>query len=131
MWLNGLYECISILILFPLVVSMGAGSTVTGNFSTKVCKFFGEISYPIYITHYPLVYMQMSWVRTHPDALLSQHIAVNVSVYILAIFTAYAAFKLYDTPVRAWLKSKLFKTAAPAATVSSVASSAPSAPSSR
>ncbi len=108
-WINGLYESLAIIVVFPLVVSMGAGSTVTGKFSVSVCKFFGEVSYPIYITHYPLVYMQMAWASRHPDAPLSQHIAVSVGIYILAIFNAYAAYKLYDLPVRAWLKKKLFK----------------------
>ena len=27
-----------------------------------VCKFLGDISYPIYITHYPLVYTYTAWV---------------------------------------------------------------------
>lgn len=37
---------------------MGAGSTVTGKYSVAICKFFGNVSYPLYITHFPLVYMQ-------------------------------------------------------------------------
>lgn len=109
-WLNGLYECLAILIGFPLVVSMGAGSIVKGKYSVAVCKFFGAVSYPIYITHFPLVYIQKAWVQNHPDAPLSQHIALNVSVYILALFMAYASYKLYDVPVRSWLKKKLFHT---------------------
>ena len=31
-------------------------------------------------------------------------IAVNVGVFILSIFIAWAALKLYDLPVREWLK---------------------------
>ena len=54
-WMNGLYESFCILFLFPLIVSMGAGGKVTGSRSTAICKFLGDISYPIYITHYPLV----------------------------------------------------------------------------
>lgn len=52
-WMNGIYESAAILIIFPLIVSIGAGSRVTDHRSMAVCKFFGEISYPIYITHYP------------------------------------------------------------------------------
>jgi peptidoglycan/LPS O-acetylase OafA/YrhL len=103
LWMNGLYESIAILALFPLIVSMGAGSSVSGR-SVRVCKFFGEISYPLYITHYPLIYAQMSWVRSHPDMPLGSHIFVGVSVFILAIAIAYASLKLYDLPVRNWLK---------------------------
>lgn len=103
MWMNGIYESIVILFLFPLIVSMGAGSSVSGR-SVSVCKFFGEISYPLYITHYPLVYVQVAWVRNHPDASLGTSILVSVSIYILAILVAYASLKLYDIPVREWLK---------------------------
>ena len=103
MWMNGIYESIVILFLFPLIVSMGAGSSVSGR-SVSVCKFFGEISYPLYITHYPLVYVQVAWVRNHPDASLGTSILVSVSIYILAILLAYASLKLYDIPVREWLK---------------------------
>jgi hypothetical protein len=40
------------------------------------------------------------------------HIAVGISLFILAISVAWAALKLYDLPVRAWLKTKLFSTIA-------------------
>lgn len=103
MW-NGVYETVCILLVFPLIVSVGAGSVVKGRLSSALCKFFGEISFPIYITHYPFVYMQMSWAAAHQDAQLSQHIMVAIGVYALSIFTAYAALRLYDEPVRNWLK---------------------------
>jgi peptidoglycan/LPS O-acetylase OafA/YrhL len=102
-WMNGVYNSICILIMFPLIVSMGAGSSVTGK-SVKVCKFFGQISYPLYITHYPLIYMQIAWARNHPNAPASMHICVAVAVFILSIANAYACLKLYDLPVRDWLK---------------------------
>ena len=38
----------------------------------------------------------------------STHVFVAVSIFILAIAIAYASLKLYDEPVREWLKRKLF-----------------------
>lgn len=107
-WSNGLYELVCILFLFPLIVSMGAGSSVKGGKSEAINKFLGEISYPIYITHYPLIYLQMSWARSHADAPVGQHIFVAVSIFALSILVAYGAFRLYDLPVRKWLRSRLF-----------------------
>ncbi len=108
-WTNGLYEAICILVLFPLIVMIGAGSSVKGGKSEAINKFLGDISYPIYITHFPLIYMQMSWADKHPDAPISTHIFVSVCIFLLSIAVAYAAFKLYDLPVREWLRKKLFK----------------------
>lgn len=110
-WTNGLYEAFCILILFPLIVSIGAGSSVKGSKTAAINKFLGDISYPLYITHFPLIYLQMSWAASHEDAPLSTHIAVSVSIFVLAITVAYASFKLYDVPVRGWLRKKLFKAA--------------------
>ena len=109
-WTNGLYEAFCILVCFPLIVAMGAGSSVKGSKSEAINRFLGEISYPIYITHYPLIYMQMSWVDSHKDAPLGTHIFVSVCIFVLAILVAYGAYKLYDLPIREWLKKKCFNT---------------------
>lgn len=106
---DGWYQVAVITIVFPFVVMMGAGSRTTDVRSTRICKFLGELSYPLYITHYPLMYMQMSWVERHQDAPLWMHVMLNVGVISMAIFTAYACLKLYDTPIREWLKGKVFQ----------------------
>lgn len=108
-WMNGLYEAVVILAVFPLVVAMGAGGKVTGAKTQKICKFLGDISYPLYITHYPLIYMQMGWALNHKDAPMGQHIMVAISILVIAIALAWASLKLYDEPVRAWLRKKWFK----------------------
>lgn len=65
-WLNGLYCAVAILFVFPAVVAAGAGSPLTGKKTTAVCKFLVRISYPLYITHYPMIYVQMNWARATP-----------------------------------------------------------------
>lgn len=107
-WTNGLYEMLCILLGFPLIVSIGAGSSVIGGKSAAINKFLGDISYPIYITHYPLIYMHIAWVRNHPEATLGQNILISLSVFVASILLAYGAYRLYDLPVREWLKNKLF-----------------------
>ena len=106
---DGLFQAACILVLFPLIVLAGAGSKTTDRRSTAVCKWLGDISYPIYITHYPLIYMQMDWVSQHPDAPLWQHIAVGASVVLMAILLAWGLLKAYDLPVREWLTEHWLK----------------------
>lgn len=82
MWMNGLYECLCILCVFPLL--------------------------PLYISHFPFIYLQMAWKSSHEAAPLTVHVVVGVSVFLLAVLTAWAAYKMYDVPVREWLKKKLY-----------------------
>lgn len=104
MWMNGAYEAFCILIICPLIVAIGAGSDIKGKKSVAVCTFLGEISYPLYITHFPLVYMQIAWANNHPNAPLGTVICLSVSIFILSVGLAYGSLKLYDIPVREWLK---------------------------
>lgn len=103
-WLDGIYNIVAIIIVFPFIVSIGAGSNITDKHSSSVCEFLGRLSYPLYITHYPWIYVQMNWVAHHQDAPLGTHIWVAVSIFIFSISIAYACLKLYDEPVREWLK---------------------------
>ena len=106
---DGLYQAVCILLLFPLIVLTGAGSKTTDARSTAVCKWLGDISYPIYITHYPLIYMQMDWVARHGDAPQWQHIAVGAGILFTAVILAWGLQKAYDEPVREWLKDHWLK----------------------
>jgi peptidoglycan/LPS O-acetylase OafA/YrhL len=106
---DGLFQAVSILILFPLIVLAGAGSKTTDARSTAVCKWLGDISYPIYITHYPLMYMQMNWVAENTSAPLWQHIVVGIGIFFLSIVLAWGLLKIYDEPVREWLKEHWLK----------------------
>lgn len=108
-WLNGLYEAVCIIVLFPIVLAVGAGSKMTNVRSKKICTVLGELSYPLYITHYTYFYLMRGWLSTHQNVPLAQHIMVNVGLFFMAIMTAYASYKLYDVPVRDWLRRKLFK----------------------
>ncbi|WP_426670122.1 acyltransferase family protein [Mucilaginibacter sp. McL0603] len=105
LWMNGLYESFCIIILFPLIVYIGAGGTMTGKYSTKICKFLGAISYPLYITHYPLIYLHMAWVVNNKIP-MGPGLLAGVGLLIVSVAVAYASLKFYDEPVREWLKKR-------------------------
>ena len=104
---DGLYQLLAIVVLFPLIVLTGAGSKTTDKWSTSCCEFLGKLSYPIYIVHYPLMYMQMSWVSAHPDAPAWHHLMLNIGIVLVSIGISWALLKLYDEPVRAKLTAML------------------------
>lgn len=103
---NGVYEAFAILVVMPLIVSIGAGSQLTGRKYNAACKFLGDLSYPLYITHLPVVSLQIAYVSNHPEAPLSNLIMVSVLTFFLSVAVAYACLKLYDVPVRRWLQQK-------------------------
>ena len=110
LWMNGLYEALCVLVIFPLVVAIGAGQQQMEGVSLRIARFFGDLSYPLYITHYPLVYIYMAWIVTDKPT-TNEAILGGVAVAIGAVASAYASLKLYDLPVRRWLGARLLKRA--------------------
>lgn len=106
LWANGLYDSLSVIFMFPLIVYLGASGEVKGVLVTRLCKFFGDISYPIYITHYPLIYIYTGWVANNKLS-IKQAFPITQLVFISCIVMGYACLKLYDEPVRKWLNTKL------------------------
>ncbi len=106
LWMNGLYDSLGIIIAFPLIVYLGAGGSIKGKYATRLCTFFGDISYPIYITHYPIIYIYTGWVADNKIP-FKQAFPVSLLVLASTILLAYACLKLYDEPVRRWLKKKV------------------------
>ncbi len=105
-WINGLYEAVCVIVLFPLIVAIGAGEKDVDGPSVRTARFFGDLSYPLYITHYPLIYVYTGWVVDKKPAPL-QGALVSAGVFTAAVTIAWACLKLYDEPTRRWLAGKL------------------------
>ncbi|RXK85684.1 acyltransferase family protein [Filimonas effusa] len=112
LWMNGLYESLAIVLVFPLIVYLGASAdAATGRFSSRITKFLGDISYPLYITHYPLIYTYAAWWSRQPKGTPAKEaLPAALLCFFSALIIAYACLKLYDEPVRRWLKRKALKT---------------------
>eukprot|EP01133_Synstelium_polycarpum_P012567 gene12567-14747_t len=107
LWMNAIYDVVSVIVFFPVIVWLGAGGEVTGKYATKICKFLGDISYPIYMTHFPLVCIYNAWVADHKMPLKEAY-PMGILVFLSAVLLAWVCLKWYDEPVRAWLKKKVF-----------------------
>ena len=104
---NGIYEMCCIMIAFPALVWLGASGVTSDKASTGICKFLGDISYPLYIVHYPIMYLFYAWLIKNSLYILADTWLVVAGVYGLNVVLAYTTLKLYDEPVRCWLTSKL------------------------
>ena len=105
--LNGIYELLCIILVFPAIIWFGASANITNSFTTKLCKFLGDISYPLYIVHYPVMYLFYSWLIDNELYTLGATWHVVLLVIVTNVTLAYACLKLYDEPVRRRLNSEL------------------------
>ncbi|MDR0995361.1 MAG: acyltransferase, partial [Tannerella sp.] len=86
LWKNGLYDALVIILVFPFIVYLGACGEVKGKYAPRICKFFGDLSYPLYITHYPLIYTYTAWVNRTPNAPLSASIGYALLTFAASVF---------------------------------------------
>jgi peptidoglycan/LPS O-acetylase OafA/YrhL len=106
-WMNGTYEAICLIVVFPLIVSIGAGGALHSIRSEKICNFLGEISYPLYITHYPFIYLFTAWVTKNKVPLGGTGLLMGLLVVTASLLVAYLSLRFYDKPVREWLRKKV------------------------
>ena len=104
---NGIFEMCCIMLIFPSLVWLGASGVTSDKASTTVCKFLGDLSYPLYIVHYPVMYLFYAWLIKNQLYTLGDTWQVVACVYITNVVLAYVALKLYDEPIRKWLACKL------------------------
>ncbi|MFW0714356.1 acyltransferase family protein [Pedobacter sp. N23S346] len=101
---NWLAEFLVVLLYFPLLIALGAGTNISEGFK-KPCIFLGKISYPLYMTHYAAIWMFSNYYNVHKPqgSELAMIIIVGVAVLLLL---AYLTMIFYDIPVRKYLSRK-------------------------
>ncbi len=103
---NACYDLICTLLIFPAVVYIGASTPNGSGVSDCVCRFLGSISYPVYIIHYPMMYLFYAYVWSE-GLTFAQTWPVAVAICLGAIILARLFLKYYDEPLRAYLSKKL------------------------
>lgn len=105
MWMNGIYDSVCVIVIFPILVYLAASGKTTDKKSSKICKFLGDISYPLYMVHYPFMYLFYAWVWGKGIE-LHQSWPMILLLFFGNILLAYLCLKLYDEPLRKWLSKK-------------------------
>lgn len=105
LWMNGLYEVACFALFFPLIVWLGASGKITDRYTGKVCRFLGNISYPLYMVHYPFIYLYYAWVKNE-NLSFSESLPGAAAVVVGSILLAWVCLKWYDEPVRRYLANR-------------------------
>jgi peptidoglycan/LPS O-acetylase OafA/YrhL len=104
---NRFVDPLVVILYFPFLVALGAGAKLPASLN-KLCTLSGDISYPLYIIHYPFIWLFMSYVEKLKPSLYEQAIVIILST-IMLILLAYMVLRAADVPFRRWLKSRFVK----------------------
>lgn len=102
---NWISEPFIVLFYFPLLIALGAGAMLKPGLK-KICLFSGKISYPLYMTHYAVLWMFGNYyMKYKPDN--SQLTFIVITAVILLVGAAYLVMVIYDIPVRKYFSEKI------------------------
>ncbi len=98
---NWLTEPLVVLFYFPLLIALGAGAQVAGKLK-KACAFSGKISYPLYMTHYSVLWLFGNYYTMYQPSSWTLTLLI-ISGVMGSVGFAFLAMKYYDTPLRKYL----------------------------
>ncbi|WP_229740895.1 acyltransferase family protein [Silvibacterium dinghuense] len=100
-------EVAVIAIYFPLLLALGAGAKISPR-AEKLCRLSGNLSYPLYMTHYSIIWIWGDYAEKHNLAAGGLGLPVTFGVLLM---TAIATIVMlaYDEPVRAYLRRRFLR----------------------
>jgi peptidoglycan/LPS O-acetylase OafA/YrhL len=101
---NWLSEPIAVLLYFPLIIALGAGAHLTTGLK-KICMFLGKISYPLYMTHYAVLWIFGNYYTSHEPGTMQLTLIITAGV-VLTFGLSYLVMTGYDIPIRKYLSNK-------------------------
>ncbi len=104
-WINGLYDSLCVVVVFPVILYIGASGDTGRERSGDVCDMLGRLSYPVYIVHYPFMYLFYHWVWSNGLS-FSEAVPGAIAAVAASIVTAWVALKYYDEPLRRRLSGR-------------------------
>ena len=101
---NWLAEILVVLCVFPLLIALGAG-TMTSPPLKKICVWLGDISYPLYMTHYAIIWFFFNYYTANKPASVELFLIVTIGTCVMIGF-AYVMLRIYDLPIRNYLTQR-------------------------
>ena len=105
--MNSVYELFCLVVVFPLIVWLGASGVAGGKKASAVCELLGQLSYPLYVIHYPFMYLFYDFLIKEERYTLASAWPQALAVVVGCLLLAYALLKCYDLPVRRYLARRV------------------------
>lgn len=105
--MNSVYELFCLSVAFPLIVWLGASGVAGSKKASAVCDLLGQLSYPLYVIHYPFMYLFYDFLIKEERYTLASAWPQALAVVVGCLLLAYALLKCYDLPVRRYLARRV------------------------
>lgn len=97
------YDLVCVAVVFPLIVLLGHRDPT--GLAGVVCRFSGEVSYPLYALHWVFWELLLRLFRAFGG---KGYPAIFIAgAVVLIVSGAWMMLKAFDIPVRRWLKARL------------------------
>ena len=104
---NWIVDSAVVLFYFPFLIGLGAGAR-PGAGSRRICQWSGQLSYPLYMVHYPFLWLVLSYIEVKKPP-TSQLIFMTIAGVIFLISLAYGIMLFLDRPIRSYLQKVLMQ----------------------
>ncbi len=111
---NPWFNLFALGVAFPLLVALAAAPGPAQGHGAKLCKLAGDLSYPVYVLHYP-IYVLIGGLGLRLAKIPAYAPWIGMAGAAIVIAAAWIALKFYDEPLRRRLMNG-FRTRAVAAT---------------
>ena len=101
---NAFYDLLCVMVVFPLIIMVGASGAASSR-TEGICRFLGDLSYPLYLVHYPILLLFYYWAWGHHYGLMDV-IPQAVAFFLATLIAAYLFMKYWDAPVRRHLAGR-------------------------
>ncbi|NID12897.1 acyltransferase [Fibrella aestuarina] len=102
--LNQVSEPLLVILGFPLLITVAAGSRLSAR-EQSVCKALGDLSYPLYMIHYPFLWILLSYMEVRKPS-FDQLKLIMPLMGIGLIGLAYLVVHYVDKPLRNYLNRR-------------------------
>lgn len=103
--ISPIIDPILVIFYFPLLIVLSAAQGQASHATQKTCRWLGDISYPLYVLHYPFIWIFMSYVEHEKPTPSEMGMLIGLGMLLLPLLS-HVVLRWLDEPIRHWLSRK-------------------------
>jgi peptidoglycan/LPS O-acetylase OafA/YrhL len=99
-----IFDPVAVVLVFPAILVLALRGEPTGS-ARQAALFVGDLSYPLYVTHFPVVRLFLYLIGPQKPAGETRALVIATELAAIAAVSV-LALVLYDRPIRSWLRHR-------------------------